>query len=146
MDLASLILSAVAVLAAGLLAARQNSIQARILDLEHTRDAERHRDQTKARLVASVERGPGRYDRHLQIYNGGYGGARELRTFLDDAPISEHALVARDEQPMTLLGSEGKIEYLLMPDLQSEDVIKVRLEWTDDSREPGVWESHLRLT
>jgi hypothetical protein len=65
---------------------------------------------------------------------------------LDDKPLLEHDLVmVRSEELATVLGPGATVRYGMAIVMGSPLRYAVRLEWEDDSGQPGSWRSQLRL-
>ena len=122
----------------------QTRIQERLLTLEGVRERDRVLLSKSARLRAEIIRLG--HDCQLAIRNEGDGEARAVRVVLDDKPLLEHDLVmVRSEELATVLGPGATVRYGMAIVMGSPLRYAVRLEWEDDSGQPGSWRSQLRL-
>ena len=125
-------------------AKRQNGLQERLLELELGREAERRRLASKAVLHAEIVASDGGISR-LLVRNDGQSPGRDVRLSLDGRSILDHELSLRGQSEVRDVAAQSMIEYALAPDMDSPAVVKVRVEWQDNSGEGGAWESPLRV-
>jgi hypothetical protein len=114
----------------------------RMVEIEENRDRAAHRQAAKAKLVASREKiSTATY--RLTVQNDGTGTAREISIALDGTPISGHGSIIDGNSGITTLSPGGSLNYTLIPTLDNPFPNTIRVEWRDDSGEPGLCESGL---
>lgn len=60
-------------------------------------------------------------------------------------PLADHELVPQGEEEIDHLGPGAEVRYLLGITMGGPRSIRVRLEWEDQSEQPGLWTSQLKL-
>jgi hypothetical protein len=133
-------------------AQEQAETQRRLLALETMREHARIRETKRARLVARLVDEDGRR-RRLVIRNEGQGAARDIRVSLDGRPAALHDWMPRgsglanwslgEETDITFLGPQGEAFYELGIHSGSPRMAAIAISWTDDSGQPGAWESQV---
>lgn len=97
----------------------------------------------KAILSAKLARELG--SRHiadrLRISNDGASEARNLVVIMDDLPLQDHPAFPEGQSLVSTVPPMGDISYVLAISHDSAPPFKVRLTWSDDSKEPGSVET-----
>lgn len=115
---------------------------ARLVKIEEERDKAAQFQTVKAVLRAKCVK-DNYASRRLTIWNQGQGTARDVVVSLDDRPPSECGSVVQEAQKKaTVLGPGEVIGYTLV-DSRGSMPNRVRVEWQDDSGEPGKYDSEL---
>jgi len=129
---------------------KQNSdLQKRLLALEESRENDRIREAAKANLVADILRGDGTGPAwRLEIENRGRAEARDVTVMLEGQPILDHPGVAPAtrqglNQQLCHLPGGARFRYVLAPSLQCRPPWELYITWTDDSGEPGAYQTTL---
>ncbi|HUT29622.1 MAG TPA: hypothetical protein VMX13_07515 [Sedimentisphaerales bacterium] len=126
-------------------AKKQVALKAKFLEIEQVREADRQTRKRKANLVAELVAKPGKTMRDwLEITNTGEGEAREISVFLDNKPIRKHDAGCVIREEIDILGPKpSRFGYLLFLCDQLRPPFKLKITWSDDSGEPGSYESTL---
>jgi hypothetical protein len=114
----------------------------RMVEIEENRDKETRRQAAKAKLVANREKTSGATFR-LTVRNDGEGTARDISIMLDGTPISSHPAASKTDALVSTLNPGGSTWCILVPTLGKPFPKTIRIEWQDDSGEPGLYESGL---
>ena len=129
---------------------KQNSdLQKRLLALEESRENDRIRERAKASLVADTLRGDGSGPAwRLEVENKGRAEAREITVLLDGQAILNHPGVERATRQglndeLRHLPSGARFRYVLAPTRQCRPPWELHITWTDDSGEPGAYQTTL---
>lgn len=85
------------------------------------------------------------YTRAFVLANDGPANARSIRVYLDDKPIEEHRWF-KDEALPSDLGRGVEYPIAVTPSMEEWGDYDCRVEWEDDSEEPGVFTTTLKLT
>ena len=65
---------------------------------------------------------------------------------MDDKSLAEHDVISLSEdEEVTMLGPGVDVRYIMAIVMGSPMRYDVRIEWEDDSGEPGRWRSQLRI-
>jgi hypothetical protein len=115
-----------------------------IIEIEEARDRDARRRDAKASVIAegSYVGVKGR-TYQLALINRGPAEATKLRVTVDGFPAHGHPSVAEPVEDVTRLGVAARCLFQFVPSLEADRPRKVRIEWEDDSGEPGVYESML---
>lgn len=134
---------------------RDTDLQERLVGLETAREEERLKVSRSAQLTASIVREKenwtavhvraARTDYWLRIANEGRAAARNIRVLLDEKPALEHELTLRGEDEITNLGPGADARYHLAVTMGSPRVVQVSLSWDNESGDPGLWMSQLKI-
>lgn|GEM_PF-2103469 len=113
----------------------------RLIEIEEGRDAEARKSAAKASLVAKITT-PHRHTYILIIENQGAGWAKDIVILLDDKTAHDHQAFSGGEVKSSLAPSASHT-YSLTLQLGVSRPRSIRITWTDDSGEPGLYESDL---
>jgi hypothetical protein len=117
-------------------------IQEQLLEIERERDRNRTASLKKAELRGSLERLSSHTHRFV-VANRGPADAKNIRVFIDGTPVDQHdSVMNRDGIPSTI-AKRDKASCQMCFTLQTAPPFNLRIEWEDDSGEPGVLESIL---
>jgi hypothetical protein len=144
LGVAALAVSGWAVIQARGTAEAQTRLQGRLLALESARERDRLLHARRARLGAEITHSG--HDYRLVIRNHGDAEARAVRVIVDDKSLAEHDVISLSEdEEVTMLGPGVDVRYIMAIVMGSPMRYDVRIEWEDDSGEPGRWRSQLRI-
>ncbi len=127
---------------------RDTDLQERLVALETAREKDRLRASRSAQVTASIVREhvrASRTDYWLRIANEGRAAAGNIRVLLDEKPALEHELTLSGEDEITTLGPGADARYHLAVTMGSPRVVLVRVSWDDESGDPGLWISQLKI-
>lgn len=79
------------------------------------------------------------------ITNEGSSQARAVSVMVNDVAVEESASLIGVDKALRILGPGAHVAYRLLVYMGSETNFHVRIEWEDDSGEPGQWSSDLAL-
>ena len=145
------VLSAIAIVVAGLAllqasqTQRENKrLQERMLWIEEARERDRLIEAKTAKLIAKIWRGTilGEPSR-LVIKNGGQSEARDIEIFINGEPIAFYGGV--NYRPMSVVPAEESFSFRVNDTGDLPDHFRVRMTWTDNSGEPGLFEATLPI-
>lgn len=120
---------------------RDADIQSRLLKIEEERQEAEQRDSQSAKLRAYIEK-TGRHDYRLIVENHGAGTARQVRTVIDDVPVSEHEAIIDGSDEIRSIGPQSDIGFIASLTMGGKNPPwNVRLQWRDDSGRQGAYES-----
>jgi hypothetical protein len=144
LGVAALTVSGWAVIESRRTASAQTRLQERLLTLESARERDRLLDARRAQLRAEITHAG--LDYRLVVRNVGNAEARAVRVYVDDRPLSDHAIIvlSQDEE-VSIFGPGVDVRYIMRIAIGSSRRYDVRIEWEDDSGEPGLWRSQLRI-
>ena len=123
---------------------RQVQLQERLLTLEHSRERERKSSQVQASLVADLLPSHN-HSYRLRVRNDGPGQARAVRVLVDGKTLAESPRVMTRGTPVDTLGPGADVKYSVMAEMGVDPVMRVRLEWVDDTSDSRIWESQLKF-
>ena len=112
--------------------------------IERKRAPDRVASLKKARLSVSVDKEIHPWHKSstyfFVITNSGVGEARELRIELDGIALSDHPASQQAPREITVLGPGSSTRFPLATHAECPIPSNVKIEWMDDSAEPGVYE------
>lgn len=124
--------------------AEQTLIQSRLLSLESRRESARQREAKSAELRAEIVRLT--RDPELVISNHGAGEARSVTVRVDGQSLIEHEYVLTydPKELIDTIAPGATAPYRLFAVVGAPDLLKVELEWEDDTGTPKNWRATLR--
>lgn len=127
------------------LKAESNDLQARLVELEEDREADRRQKQQAADLTAYFEKRPGRNGPRtmLVLRNNGDAPAEDVKVEFDGEPIDEHGSVHYDEATIPKIGSGAESPILVSVHSGHNPPFHVRLRWSDGTGEDNSFETTL---
>jgi len=143
-------LLALAVSIVALVISRKN--QKRLVEIEEAREHDRLRLLRKANLIAQIKREV-LITRHQQsvnqyflcVDNTGNAEARDIVILLDGKPLLEHPTILDNTKEIRQVGPNSHFQYLLALNMQAHSPSDVKITWSDDSEEPGSYQTTLTL-
>lgn len=137
--------------------------QKRQVEIEEAREQDRVLQARKAILVARIVREQraesrttlefGRRDTHssttystyfhLEIENKGMAPARDISVALDGGPLCDHPSYVPEQPEVRLVGPQSAFRYELAPSFAARLPSAISIRWSDDSGEPGKYETTL---
>lgn len=139
----ALIVAIWAIVSARIANRRSYHVQERLLRIENTRERDRQAAAARAALVSFIV--PSGSCHRLYIRNEGNAVARAIHVALNGEPLRQSNLLARGEQPPTVLAQAAEASVLLLTVESTPRRHTVSLTWEDDSSLPGDWTSDLSL-
>jgi hypothetical protein len=131
------------------IARNQTEIARQQLDILNYQEQERRREMGKAELTAEFMERSQRtipFEYLLRILNKGKTKARDIRILIDDKPAHEYFAflgTLKDEDiPRTLERGVPWVHNMAFA-IDRERKFKIRLDWSDNSGEPGSFEQLL---
>jgi hypothetical protein len=122
----------------------QTRVQERLLALEGARERDRLLRAKSASLRAEIWKSG--HDYRLAIRNEGDAEARAVQVYVDEKRLSEHEIILlTPDEEVTMLGPGAEVRYIMAIAMGSPRRYDVRLEWEDNSGQPGRWRSQLRI-
>jgi len=118
--------------------------QKRQVAIEDARELDRIAQTRKAQLVARIVREPPVHPTsfYLEVENKGTALARDVSITLDRTPVLGHAALMEGQEEVTCVGRLSLFRYgLYAPSCPYPR--SIRITWSDDSGEPGLYETTL---
>lgn len=110
--------------------------------IEEERDRKVENLNKKAFLSAQIIPNPNQQSSSLlKICNRGESVARAIKITLDGQDLRSHPTYPSNQPVRDMLGPMSEIRYVLAPNLQNPNPSSIQIKWTDDSDEPGLYES-----
>ena len=126
------------------IAADQNRLQRRVVELEEARERDRLDDQRRAEVSAVIDTGAGRAE--LVVVNAGPAPARKVWVLIDGVTPQLHQQFRRGDHLLGRdLGPGGRMAIALLVHDGMKRVFDVQLRWADGSSEERKWESTLTV-
>lgn len=117
--------------------------QKRIVEIEEAREKDRLKDLRKADLMARLVTNGG--DR-LIIENKGSAEAREISIQLNGHPLSEFPAFVGNQSEIHRVGPNSSFRYQMAFCMGLDSMVytpEITINWTDDSGEPGAYQTTL---
>lgn len=143
MAVTALVVSIVSVVMTYRLGKSQNDLQGRLLSIEARREQVRNQQAASAALSAEVY--PSGNAHKLAISNGGGATARHIQVLFDGKPLSGHRVWVESQSRIATIAPGSSAEYWISITSGAPSKVMCRIEWEDDSGEPGIWESDVSL-
>ncbi len=127
------------------LKSESNDLQARLVELEEEREADRLHMQQAADLTAHLEKRPGKNGRRtmLVLRNEGNATAEDVRVEFDGDRIDEHGSVHYDKPIISKIGSGAESPILVSVHAQHHPPFEVKVTWTDATGKNNSFETIL---
>jgi hypothetical protein len=127
------------------LKAESNDLQARLVELEEEREAERRQMKQAADVTADLEKRPGRngFRTMLVLRNQGNAPAEDVEVEFDGNRIDEHGSVHYDGATIPKIGSGAESPILVSVHSENNPPFHVRVRWSDGTGENNSFETTL---
>ena len=124
---------------------RSSKTEARLLVIEESRERDRILEARKAVLVARITREPSNRPiaLYLEVENKGLAPAHDICITLDGGTLFGHPAVVKTGEEVTHVWPQSAFRYRLAPHSSAPLPRGISLTWSDDSGEPGKYETTL---